>query len=62
MAPKKDDWLGRRVRQRQSPGGPIGTVIGSGKMRTWWRVEWPDGKVTLDQQRDLIIVDPDEEK
>jgi hypothetical protein len=52
----EDRWLNRRVRRKNVPGGPIGTVVDKGKFGTWWLVEWPDGKRTQDPERSLVVV------
>lgn len=50
-------WVGRRVRRKSEPEGPIGVVVDSTKTRNWWLVEWPGGKKTQEPQRNLVIVE-----
>jgi hypothetical protein len=48
-------WVGRSVRRRQDGlAGPVGKVVGPLPQRTWWRVEWPSGKVTCEPERNLV--------
>jgi hypothetical protein len=53
---KSADWFGRRVRLKADVNGRVGVVIGKGKFRTWWLVEWPDGSKKLYPERLLEIV------
>lgn len=53
-------WLLKRVRRKNDPDGPIGTVVDTAKLPTWWLVEWFDSKKTQDPERNLVIVSEDE--
>ncbi len=59
---KADDWFLKRVRlkERHPTDKRVGTIIGEGKLRTWWLVEWSDGSKKLAAQRHLEILTDEE--
>jgi hypothetical protein len=51
-----DRWIGKHVRRKAQPDGPVGMIVAPGKFNTWWLVEWPDGSRKLYPRRDLVEV------
>jgi hypothetical protein len=54
---KKNDWRGKRVRRKRDSSGRMGYVFAAYRCPKWWRVDWPDGKLTIEPEYGLEVVD-----